>query len=188
VASNYSLTVTLSGGGGTNATVSGSATNVLVLAPSITNSSPGIISEKLTANITNLVTLQFTTNLSAPYWQTIGIFAGATNLSFTNLPAVFIRGVCSNLTGSVTLTWPPSSAQNVKGYMVYYGEISHNYTSSLDVGKVTTATISNLVGNKVYYFAIDTYGIFGNVSPYMSEISATPRVNLTNFSLTLGGS
>jgi hypothetical protein len=192
VASNYNQVVALTGGGGTNATVSGSATNALVLAPSITNSpagqASGVVTEKMTANVTNLVTLQFTTNLSAPNWQTIGTFAGSTNLSFTNLPAVFIRGVCSNLTGSVTLTWPPSGAPLVKGYMVYYGQVSHNYTSSVDVGNATTATISNLTGNTVYYFAIDTYGALGKVSPYMNEISATPQVNIIDFSLTFGGS
>ena len=192
VASNYNQTVSCSGGSGTNVTVTGNATNTLVLVPSITNSpagsASGIITEKMTANITNLVTLQFTTNLSAPNWQTLGTFTGSTNLSFTNLPAVFIRGVCSNLTGSVTLTWPPSGAPLVKGYMVYYGQVSHNYTSSVDVGKATTATISNLAGNKVYYFAIDSYGLLGNVSPYLSEISATPQVNLISFSLTFGGS
>ena len=71
--------------------------------------------------------------------------------------------------------------------MVYYGLTSHNYTSSVNAGKTTTATISNLTGNTVYYFAIDTYGALGNVSPYMNEISATPQVNTISFSLALGG-
>jgi hypothetical protein len=191
-ASNFIQTVSCSGAGGTNVTVKGSATNALVLVPSITNSPAGpvsrVVTEKMTANVTNLVTLQFTTNLSAPNWQTIGSFTGSTNLSFTNLPAVFIRGVCSNLTGSVTLTWPPGPTSFVKGYMVYYGQVSHNYTSSVDVGNVTTATISNLAGNKVYYFAVDTYSTSGKVSPYLNEISAVSQVNIINFSLTFGGS
>ena len=76
----------------------------------------------------------------------------------------------------------------VKGYMVYYGQVSHNYTSSVDVGNATTATISNLAGNKVYYFAIDSYGPLGNVSPYLNEISAISQVKLISFSLTFGGS
>ena len=189
--SNFNRTVSCSGGGGTNVAVTGSATNPPVLVPPNTNSpagsTSGIITEKVTSNITNLVTLQFTTNLSAPHWQTIGAFAGSTNLSFTNLPAVFIRGVCSTPSGSVTLTWPYNSLPSVKGYMVYYGLTSHNYTSSVNAGKATTATISNLTGNTVYYFAIDTYGALGNVSPYMNEISATPQVNTISFSLALGG-
>jgi hypothetical protein len=147
---------------------------------------PMIITEKVTTAITNLITLQFTTNLSSPNWQTFGAFSGSTNLSFTNMPVVFLRGVCSNLTGSVTLTWPPSSNTNVKGYKVYYGVASYSYTSVMDVGKATTATISNLIGNNVYYFAIDTYGILGIVSPYSNEISAAPQIN-TSFSLALAG-
>jgi hypothetical protein len=180
-ASNFTQTVSCSGGGGTNVTVKGSATSPAA------GPGSGIITEKVTANTTNLVTLQFTTNLAAPNWQTIAAFTGSTNLSFTNLPAVFFRGVCSNLTGSVTLTWPPSSAPSVKGYMVYYGLASHNYTSSVNAGKATTAIISNLSGNQVYYFAIDTYGVLGNASPYLNEISATPQVNTISFSLALGG-
>jgi hypothetical protein len=183
VAGNYNQSVSFTGGRATNTTVTGSATNAPVAIGVIP--SPMIITKQVTAGITNLVTLQFTTNLSAPNWQTIGAFSGSTNLSFTNLPAVFIRGVC-NPTGSVTLTWQPSLAPSVKGYMVYYGQVSQNYTSSVDVGKATTATISNLIGNKVYYFAVDTYGTLGKVSPYLSEISATPQVNTLSFSLALG--
>jgi hypothetical protein len=62
-----------------------------------------IITKKVTTGVTNLIILQFKTNLASPTWQAIGTFTGSTNLSFTNTPAVFIRGVCSNLTGSFTL-------------------------------------------------------------------------------------
>ena len=67
-----------------------------------------VITKKVTAGLTNLITLEFTTNLSSPTtWQTIGAFTGSTNLSFVNMPDVFIRGLCSNLTNfSLTIGNP----------------------------------------------------------------------------------
>ena len=182
-AGNYSQHVSFSGGGGTNTTVSGSVTNassVIVAAPS-----PMIITKKVTASITNRVTLQFKTNLASPTWQTLGAFTGSTNVSFTNTPAVFFRGVCSNLTGSVTLTWPPSTDKLLLGYKVYFGTTSGANSSVINVGNVTTATISNLNGGTVYYFTIRTVSVLGLVSSYSSEVSAIPQT--TSFSLTVDG-
>jgi hypothetical protein len=181
VAGNYSQNVNFSGGGGANATVSGSVTNASSVI--VTPPSPKVITKKVTASITNPITLQFKTNLSSPTWQTIGAFTGSINVSFTNTPAVFFRGVCSNLTGSVTLTWPPSTDLLVVGYKVYYGTASGAYSSVINVGNVTKATISNLTGGVVYYFTIRTYSVLGLVSSYSSEISAIPQT--TNFSLTV---
>jgi len=179
VASNYSQSVSVSGGGnGTNVMLSGVVTNSLV-PPLMT-----IISEKVTADVTNPITLQFCTNLSSAIWRTAGTFAGSTNLSFTNLPVVLIRGVCNNLTGSVTLTWPASTNPSVMGYKVYYGTSSGVYGYVLNVGKATTATISNLVGGTTYYFLVDTYSALGANSPYLNEVSATPLSPV--FSLSIG--
>lgn len=176
-ATNYNQSVSFSGGTGTNVTVNGSATNTFVLVPTVTNSSPAVFTEKITASINNPVTLQFTTNLTSPTWRTIGVFAGSTNLAFTNMPAVFIRGICSNLTGSVSLAWPPSTNLNVAGYAINYGVASHTYSSVVQVGNITSATISNLTAGCVYYFAINTYGPSGRQSPYCSEITAVPHTS-----------
>jgi hypothetical protein len=67
-----------------------------------------VITKKVTAGITNLITLELTTNLSPPTtWQSIGAFTGSTNLPFINMPEVFIRGSCSNPTNfSLTIGNP----------------------------------------------------------------------------------
>ena len=181
-ASNYNQNVSFSGGTGTNVTVNGNATNAWVLVPLVTNSSPTIITEKITANINNPVTLQFATNLTSPTWRTIGVFAGSTNLSFTNMPAVFIRGICSNLTGSVSLAWQPSTDPILSGYKIYYGTASQTYNNVVAVGNVTTATISNLTGGKAYYFTVMAYDGKGVTSQVLTETSAVPRTS--GFSLT----
>lgn len=181
-ASNYNQSVSFSGGTGTNVTVNGSATNSLVLGPFVTNSSPMIITEKITANINNPITLQFTTNLTSPTWRTLGVFASSTNVSFTNMPAVFIRGICSNLTGSVSLAWQPSTDPLLSGYKIYYGTASQTYTTVVTVGTVTTATISNLAGGKTYYFVVMSYDGKGLTSQVSAEIMAVPQTS--GFSLT----
>jgi hypothetical protein len=183
-ANNYtqSVSFSVSGGMGTTVTVSGSATNV---SSATVPSPPSVITRTITADTTNLITLQFTTNLASPTWQTLGVLAGSTNLSFTNMPAVFLRGVCNNLTGSVTLTWPPSADPTVMGYIVFSGTASQSYNSAVTVGNVTTATISNLTVGKTYYFKVMAYNSKLVLSLALSEISAVPQ--LTRFSLTFTG-
>jgi len=177
-----SVSFSVSGGTGMNVTVSGSATNV---SSGTVPSLPFVVTKTITANTTNLVTLQFTTNLTSPNWQTLGVLAGSTTLSFTNLPAVFLRGVCNNLTGSVTLTWPPSADPTVMGYIVFSGTTSQVYNNAVTVGNVTTATLSNLTVGRTYYFKVMAYNSKLALSLALSEISATPQ--LPGFSLTLTG-
>ena len=177
-----SVSFSVSGGTGMNVTVSGSATNV---SSGTVPSLPFVVTKTITANTTNLVTLQFTTNLTSPNWQTLGVLAGSTTLSFTNLPAVFLRGVCNNLTGSVTLTWPPSADPTVMGYIVFSGTTSQVYNNAVTVGNVTTATLSNLTVGRTYYFKVMAYNSKLALSLALSEISAAPQ--LPAFSLTLTG-
>jgi hypothetical protein len=152
-------------------------------ASSLAAQSPVITTQKVTAGITNLITVQFTTNLSSPTWRTIGTFSGSTNLSFTNLPAVFIRGVCNNLPASATLAWQPSTDPAVTGYKIYYGVASQTFTNAIDVGSATNATISNLTEGVTYYFAATAYDTSGIESPFSSEASGAFQ---TIFSLIIG--
>ncbi|HEV2435434.1 MAG TPA: fibronectin type III domain-containing protein, partial [Verrucomicrobiae bacterium] len=147
--------------------------------------SPSVITKTITANITNAITLQFATNLASSTWQTIGTYAGSTTLTFTNMPAVFIRGICSNLTSSVTLTWPPSTDPILLGYIIYYGTASQTYNNAVTVGKVTTATISNLTAGKTYYFQVMAYDSRGILSLMLNNVSAVPQA--MSFSLTFTG-
>src|SRR5262245_42225909 len=56
--------------------------------------------------------------------------------------------------GQVSLAWDANPEPNVAGYRLYYGTSPGNYTSFLDVGTATTATVTNLTDGVTYYFVV----------------------------------
>jgi hypothetical protein len=85
---------------------------------------------------------------------------------------------------SVILTWNPSTDPAVAGYRIYYGTASHDYTNTVVVGNVTTATISGLTAGTTYFFAATTYDSTGDESAFSNEASfAVPASVVTNTAL-----
>jgi hypothetical protein len=74
-------------------------------------------------------------------------------------------------TGVANLSWDASQT-GVTGYKVYYGTSSKSYTSKVDVGMVSSYTVSNLPSG-TYYFAVTAYDSTGNESTYSNEGSKT---------------
>ena len=97
------------------------------------------------------------------------------------LIGLFLSAAIPAAAQNVTLAWSPSTNRDVVGYNVYFGSASRNYTNSVDVGNVTSATITGLVSGVTYYFAATTYDAAGNQSPYSSEIVyLVPTSGVTN--------
>jgi fibronectin type III domain protein len=74
-------------------------------------------------------------------------------------------------TQSITLAWTPSPDTNIMGYNIYYGVASRTYPNVINVGNVTSATISNLVAGVTYYFAATEYDNLGQESGFSDEVS-----------------
>jgi hypothetical protein len=74
---------------------------------------------------------------------------------------------------SVELEWDPNSEPELAGYTIYWGTTSGNYTSSKDVGKTTTYTLTGLDEGKTYYFAATAYDGSRIESGYSNQISYT---------------
>ncbi|ULA58160.1 MAG: Fibronectin type III domain protein [Nitrospira sp.] len=70
-----------------------------------------------------------------------------------------------------TLSWGAVSDTNLAGYKVYMGTASGRYGTPLDVGNVTSYTISNLTLGTTYYFVVTSYGSSGSESSYSNEVS-----------------
>ena len=72
----------------------------------------------------------------------------------------------------VTLQW--NSVAEAKGYIVYYGSESENYSTTQDVKNQTSCSIS--VDPGTYYFAVTAYNSYGE-SGYSDEISCKVAAN-----------
>jgi hypothetical protein len=84
------------------------------------------------------------------------------------------------LAGTASIAWDPVTDSDLAGYRVYYGTSPGVYTQSVDVGNVTTATISGLTDCTTYYFGVKAYDTAANESAnYSNEISGWPRPVVT---------
>lgn len=73
--------------------------------------------------------------------------------------------------GEATLKWDASADTNLAGYKLYYGKLSRSYEYSVDVGKTTTYTLTDLSDGDIYYFAATAYDVYGNESSFSEEIA-----------------
>jgi hypothetical protein len=71
---------------------------------------------------------------------------------------------------SVTLAWNANSGPNIAGYKLFYGTIKGKPSQSVDVGKTTTATISNLNDETTYFFTVAAYDTLGLESQPSNEV------------------
>ena len=74
---------------------------------------------------------------------------------------------------NVSLAWNANSEPNIAGYKVYYGTTSHVYDWVLDVGKVTTFTVTGLTAGLTYYFVVTTYDTSNLESAYSNQVSTS---------------
>ncbi len=125
--------------------------------------------------------------LEATFYPTAtGSFSGTIDITSsdpdTQITTVFLTGNGTSSpppTFSVTLSWDPPTTNtdgtpltDLAGYRVYYGNSPGSYSYSIDVGNVTTFTLSNLTSG-TYYFAVTAYNSSGIESGFSNEVSKT---------------
>jgi len=71
------------------------------------------------------------------------------------------------------LTWDPNTENDIAGYKIYVGPSSQNYHPPIDVGNVTTWTLTGLAEGATYYFAVTAYNTSGAESGFSNEVSKT---------------
>lgn len=74
---------------------------------------------------------------------------------------------------TATLAWDAVTDASLSGYRVYYGTAPGTYLQSLgqglNVGNVTTYTVTGLSSGRRYYFAATAYDTAGNESDFSNE-------------------
>ena len=90
---------------------------------------------------------------------------------FITLIAATLFSTVTAFSAQVTLAWDPNTETNLRGYKLYYGFESSNYTHTIDVGNQTSYSISDLESNVVHYFAATAYDTSGNESDFSEEVS-----------------
>ncbi len=81
---------------------------------------------------------------------------------------------------SVTLSWSSPSlnadgtplAGDLAGFIVYYGQGTGNYTESIDIGDVTSVSVSALTQD-TWCFTVTAYDSVGNESDFSEETCKT---------------
>ena len=77
----------------------------------------------------------------------------------------------------VRLTWDPNPESDLGGYRVYYGPTSRGYTNFQQFGKANTNTVTGLLDNTPYYFAVTAFNTNGLESDYSNEVLIVTQGN-----------
>jgi len=81
---------------------------------------------------------------------------------------------------NLPIQWQAVTSSNLRGYRVYYGTSSRNYTTSIDVGNTTQYTLTGLGNCTRYYVAVKAYSQSGILSTtYSSEVAGFPTPTVT---------
>ena len=98
----------------------------------------------------------------------------------TTVSLVFFLIFSANVfAGEAVLSWDSNDwtiDPDLAGYKIYYGAVSGNYTSTIDIGLINpdgvpTYTVNNLAEGNTYYFVVTAYDTSGNESGFSNEVS-----------------
>src|SRR5262245_24484518 len=92
------------------------------------------------------------------------------------IAALFLLVAGTAHAGTINIAWDPVSDPDLSGYRVYYGSASRTYAQSVDVGNVTSTTISGLADCTTWFLAVKAYNSSGTESTtYSNEVSGWAR-------------
>jgi len=107
-----------------------------------------------------------------PYSFSVLAIDGAGNESTQSAPPVSATTLTT--TGTATLEWDAVTDPRLRGYRVYFSSTNQsNYQDpgqGLDVGNVTTHTVTGLLGNTRYFFKATAYDASNVESTYSNEV------------------
>ncbi len=128
----------------------------------------------ITTSKTLTVAVNTTALVAGTYRATITTKVGTwcTNTEPVTLVLSPGSGGGGGATSSATLRWNAVTSATVSGYKVYVGEAPRQYTQTINVGTVTSSTVSSLIVGRTYYFAVTAYNSAGESAP-STEVTKT---------------
>src|SRR5207237_7997790 len=94
---------------------------------------------------------------------------------FFSILSILLIATAAFATGqSVTLAWDANREPDVAGYVLHFGTSSLTLTNTINVGNITSKTISGLVSGVTYFFAVTAYNTSGLESSDSNEGSYNP--------------
>jgi len=102
------------------------------------------------------------------------------------LAMVLLAISCPRLSDAadLTLTWDPPSDGVTTGYMIYVGQAPQTYSQQVDVGFVTSFTVTGLSDGTAYYVTVRAYDATGALSDPASEVTGTTQPAITGLTVT----
>ena len=94
-----------------------------------------------------------------------------------------IASITAAWAGDVTLAWDPNTESDLAGYKLHYGPAPRTYIYSINVGNVTTRTLTGLPPG-TYFIAATAYNAVGLESGYSNEVSITLTPPQVTFEIT----
>ena len=70
---------------------------------------------------------------------------------------------------TVTAAWNANTESDIGGYQLFYGTQTGVYTTTVDVGNVTSRAVALTDGQR-YYFAVKAYNTSSMTSAYSAEV------------------
>jgi len=109
-----------------------------------------------------------TTSSPGPHTLTAVAFDAAGNQASSTPVAVTVSN-----NSQLTLAWDANVEPTLAGYKLYVGEASGVYGSTIDVGNVTSVTVTTLQAGHLYFFAVSAYDQAGVESGFSNEVSTS---------------
>jgi chitodextrinase len=86
--------------------------------------------------------------------------------------ALVVLAASQAAAAQLALTWDPNTEPDIAGYIVEWG-VGTSYTNTVDVGKVTTWTLTNAVEGTTYSFRVVAYNTAGERSDPSTAVSGS---------------
>jgi len=80
------------------------------------------------------------------------------------------------IAAQIRLGLEPDTEGDLAGYVIYYGTASRSYRWMVDVGNVTTYTLTGLTPGVTYFIAATAYDTSDNESDFSNEVSGMGRL------------